>query len=578
MLVLLTLLIAGGAACVEVSVDPEPPYPPRDKDYSYPDEETVPPPWEDPEDYPYVTITSPVNGTFTTAGSLTVTGTYSGPELASLTLNGQALPAVAGAFSGTIAVDPDDAVVPIQVTATTLEDEIVSADRVTVFTGQGQAANSAVALSAALGLENRGLKAIGSTLGGLLDGRNLADLIMPEIDTAKAGPIDLTTAKLDGVEIVLQATADGLSVKLLATDLILEATLLGLPVNITAEGLMLDILADVTVDADHQVVIAVVDSQSSIASLSLSGILDEVASYLVGLVLDLLIKSQVPSLLGDLINGLDLTITSTGFDLTLAPVAAGTTDRDFSLALGSLLTITDPAAWNADFQPEGFRATTSDPVTFPEKTPVTEKPYGVAIGLNDDVLNQLLYTVAATGVLDFEVTDPILRAEVFSVLFFSFESIDPDLPLILRLSPAAAPLLVTDSETHRMYLVLPAYTGRVMVDRGPALGGEWEAMSFTVDLWAPLALQYNEDGSFSLALSDLMIDLNVVHNPVGQHNVDNMNRLFAEIFDSLLPDLLSGLTDMSISIPEILGLDISIADIAPFGPGEDYLGLFIDLQ
>jgi hypothetical protein len=120
-----------------------------------------------------------------------------------------------------------------------------------------------------------------------------------------------------------------------------------------------------------------VDSSVQIASLGIeNGLLDEAVTGLVSLVLDLLADWLVPGLVEDLLSSLDLNITLTGATLSLFPAAALTTDRNLALSFHSKVSITDPNAWNDQFQPAGFRSTTVEPAPFPEKTPLANKPYG----------------------------------------------------------------------------------------------------------------------------------------------------------------------------------------------------------
>jgi hypothetical protein len=563
-----------GAACITVDLDDEPPYPPRDKDYTPTVRDVPPPPWTNPEDYPYVTITSPVNGAFVTPGALEVTGTYAGPDLARLTLNGESLALNGSAFSGTITIEDGAAYQPIKVTATTAEDDFTSSDLVTVFTGVPALPGATVDVGGALDLENPGLDAVSDALADALDGMDLAPLLGSLLD-----PLVIDKAVIQGLDILLQATENGVSLQVVAASLDLEASLLFIPLTLEIEGLMISMVVDVNIDGDtHQATVQVVDSAVTIGSLNIGfGLLDELVSYVVGLVLDLLVQTQIPGLLEDAINNLVLTIDGNGYSLSLLPAAAVSTTRNFSFGLDALLEVTDAGLWNPDFQPEGYRTTPSPVAGFPEKTPVTEKPYGLCLGLNDDFLNQVFYALSATNSLNFELTDEILRAEILSILFFSFESIDPDTPVVLRLRPSVAPLTVGDAETQAMSLVLPAFLGEIFVDRG---GGDlWEALTFSIDLNAPLVFDYNEDGSISLLLDEFDLALEIVHNPIGQKNVDNVERLLAEITQSLLPDLLATLTQsLELGPLDLLGLEIALVDVATYGAQNDNVGVFIDVK
>jgi Glucodextranase, domain B len=578
-----------GIGCVQLDLDDAPPYPDRPWDYSYPDQEENPAPWIDSENYPQVTITEPANGSFVDAGTIAVRGTYAGPELASLTLNGAAITLTGSTFTGQVSVSDAASMASIMVEATTEEKGRVSADRVTVFNATPGVPGDEAIASIGLDLENRGLDAIADLLASLLDGMDLADLINPKVAAdGKADTIVVHKALLEGVDLVVRSTTDGLVTKLILGSFEFDMTLFdALDINLRLTGLVADLLFGVEVDGAGEIVLSLISSDVAIASLEIeNGLLDEAASYVVSLGLELLIDSLVPGLIEDLLADLDLTIMSNGFDLALVPAVAMTGDRSLSLALSSTLAITDTEIWNEDFQPEGYLSTASTAAAFPALTPNTGREYGIGIGVGDDLINQLLYGFSATDGLTFALEEEVITTEIWSVLFFAFENIDPAKQLILKFLPSAAPYAVADPETNLMSLVLPAFTAQALVDCDGDTEcladaddhGYWEAMSVAVDVTAPLSFNFFDDGSFSLKLGELDLTVDIVHNAVGQKNIDNIERLFAELFGEVLTNLFTGLSDMHIMLPELAGLNITIADMATFGDADDNLGIFIDLQ
>lgn len=581
------LLIFGFAAtgCVQLDVDPDPPYPQREWDYSYPEEEDLPAPWVDPEDYPYVTITSPANGGFAAPGAVAVTGIYEGPELASLTINGTPASISGNAFSGTVTLTAGQAMLDIEAEATTAERGRVSADRVIIFESAALTAESPVTYGVALDFENRGMDALADALADELDGLDFADLLGRRLTSGERGAIEVDKALIEDVAFTLKATEEGLLIRPVIGNIEVVINIFDLPlIDLKIEGLILELLAEIEVNEKYQIKINVVDSSVKIASLGIeNGLLDEAASGLVSLVLDLLVDLLVPGALENLLSSLELNIGLTGATLSLYPAAALTTDRNLALSLHSQVTITDPSVWNEDFQPAGFRSTALSPSPFPEATPLTNKPYGLALGANDDFLNQLLYAVAATDTLNFTIEEEEIDAEILSLLFFSFETIDPASPVIIELAPTVAPLTVANPVDGMMHLALPGYTGRVLINCGTDTtclaradqNGNWEAMSFAIDLDAPASLTISED-AISLLLSDINIGVNIIHNAVGQTNIDNLERLFAELFDQILPELLTELESIEFEMPELLGLSLTLPDMAVYG--QDNLGIFLDLQ
>ncbi|MDP8223340.1 MAG: hypothetical protein P9L99_08275 [Candidatus Lernaella stagnicola] len=585
---LLIFLMATGAfvGCELVDVDPSPPYPLRNWDYTYPDQDDDPAPWVDPENYPYVTITAPADGSIVEPGVVTVTGVYQGPELAELTLNGRDIAVSGSTFTGTVTVGDDDLFVPIVVDAITSEKQRVSGDRVTVLQGAAGLPGDA-ATSLGLDLENRGLNTLADFIADLIDGFDLADLLNPKIAADGKAGLELSEASIEGVDLVVKSTTDGLALRVMIGQIVLDANLFGLDVYVDIQGMLLEAMMDVAVDENNEIVLTLVDSSFSVASLGMDGIMDDLASYLVGAVAELLLDQLVPGLLEDALAGLDLTITGNGYALSLLPALAVTGDRNFTLGFDSVLDVTDADVFDLDFQPDGYLTTVAGPPVFPEVTPVTGAPYGLGLTINDDFLNQVFYALAATGSLEFSLSEEFVTSEIMSLIFFSYRKIDPPLPVVFRFEPTVAPIVAGSAEDNTMYLVLPSFAIRAMIECGEdeacrAAGesdGYWEAMTVMVDVVAPLSFTFNDDQSLSLKLGELGLAVDVVHNAMGQKNIDNTERLFAELFGDVLPELLGDLLGgLQIKLPELAGLKISLADMATIGELDDNLGIFIDIQ
>lgn len=575
-------LLAFVTACVEIETDPEPPYPIKDRDYSYPEAAEKDPPWENPGDYPVVRITSPVDGEFYAPGPVSVVGSYQGPALSSLTINGRTISLTGGNFSTEIVLHEDDRAAAIVVTATT-EDEIVGADRVTVFQGTAQALTERVEDALLLNLENRGLEAISGVLSIVLDGRDIAGLLAPKVaaDPQLKALVDIDQAVLGNIDINVASRQDALHITLLGNEIFIKLSLLGLiDVDLTINGLYADLLATLTVDANNDLAFDITEAEFAIGDFTIAsplipegiaGMIDTVVELLSPLLYDLLLNDLIVDEINNLLDGLSLVLTVDPYTYEFIPTTADYTDRNMVLGLDTLATT--EVALPADFQPAGFLATDSDRPEFSELAP-NEAPYGIALALNDDMLNQLLYIVAASGVLNFTFEDDVLSSEVISLLFWSFENVPADMPVYLEFEPTVAPIAVGDPVSAQVHI--PAYTMRVMVDRGAL--GPWEAMSFAIDVSVPLDIIRLTDNTLSLGLGEIAFDLRVLHNPVGQRNVSNLNRLLEELLGDLLPELLAGLSNMELTLPTLFGITADITDVAGIGPSNDFVGIFLDLE
>lgn len=582
-LVILALIMAVifTAGCVDLEVDPDPPYPQKDIDYTYPEKEQLPPPWEDPENYPYVRITEPVNGIFVAPGEITVSGTYEGPELKSLEINGHELTLIAGTFTTTVLASNNMATLPISVRAQTTEG-ITSSDEVIVVVGQPMPCDEPVLNAFAVDFKNTGFDVISRSLSDLLDDLDLTGGMTSRMDENAKALFELSEATIGNVDINLESRVGGLSVDLLANDINLGLEVLGIQANIEADGLFIHLLLDMEVGPGNTLYLWIDEVQSGLARLEIDAplipeLVDNLIEILLPLLIDALVEGPVEDLLAGLVADLDLTITTDDFTYSLLPSMVSNTDMEMSLGMDTQATLAN--VWSEDFQPEGFRATSSDAPIFESVTPDTALPYDMALALNDDFLNQLGYLLAAGGLLNFELTDPMLKAKIFSLLFFSFENLNGDTPLFLQLQPVVAPMFFaeTDNDKNVMKLNFSGYQLRILADRGSA--GMWEAMTMSIDVSASLKLKFYEGGEFSLWLRDMDINAAIVRNPMGQKNVDNINRVLSEALENILPDLLfTELDEMRFTIPALLGIQSQFQDLTVFGPGQDFLGVFLDLD
>ncbi|HPM77111.1 MAG TPA: hypothetical protein PK961_08475 [bacterium] len=581
-LLLALMLLTFATACVEIETDPEPPYPIKDRDYSYPEQGEPTPPWEEPGQYPVVKITAPADGEFFPAGAVTVTGTYQGPALSSLTINGRTIALNGANFSAEVTLFADDLAAAIVVTATTADD-IVAADRVTVFQGTAQALTERVENALLVDLENRGLAAISGVLSTALDGLDIAGLLAPEVaaDPQLKALVEIEEAVLGNIDINLASVPDALNLTLLGNDVYLKMSLLGfLDIELTINGLYADLLANLSVDSENNLVFDITEGDFAIGDFEiasplipegLAGTIGTVVELLSPLLYDLLLNNLIVDEINGLLDGLSLAIDIPPFSYEFIPTTAEYADRNMVLGLDTL--ISAAAKLPTDFQPDGFLVTDSDRPEFAEFAP-NQAPYGIALALNDDMLNQLLYLVAASGTLDFTVEEDFLDAELLSLIFWSFENVPDDMNVYLEFAPSVAPITIGDPVTAQLHI--PAYTMRVMVDRGAL--GPWEAMSFAIDVSVPLDIIRLTDNAISLGLGEIGFDLRALHNAVGQANIANLNRLMEELLGDLLPELLGGLSNMEITLPPLLGVTADIADIAGIGPSNDFVGIFLDLQ
>ena len=584
MIVFSFLIFAGGVlpGCVEIDVDPDPPYPLNPYDYDYPEKEELTEPWDHQEDFPIVTIADPEDGSFVLPGEITVSGTYAGPELDSFTVNGKEVTLSGNNFTTTMKITSDQTTVSVMATAKD-KNEIVYSDEATLYVGRPALPEEPVLDAFMIDFENYGLEQFGDFLSAILDGLDLSGEMKDATADQKA-LFEVETAYIGNIDFVLKSLEEGLDIGLLVSDVDFVLKVLGLEISLEMDGLVGDVLADFEVDSENKVSVKIIGSDIALAHWDLEvpfvpdmidTLLDLIVELLAPTVIDVLVEVVLEDALNDLLDSLQIVIESTAFNYTVLPSLIENTDRNMTLGFDVEMEL--QSEWNDQFQPEGYLATNSAAAVFEELTPIRQVPYGIGLALEDDMLNQLMLALCASGTLDLELADPILNTQLLSILFFSFEAIDPPLPLVVKFSPTVAPIVWGDTFSQTVYLTIPSYTGQLMIDRGE--DGLWEAISFAVDLTAPLSVVVNQDNSINLKLSEFDADMKVLHNAIGQKNVENMNRTLEEMLSEVLPELMRKLEEsLTLNPLDLAGLTFNIQDLALFGPGNDYLGAFIGLE
>ena len=578
------LFLVISTACVDIETDPEPPYPVKHRDYSYPEDEHSGEPWNRPADFPNVVLSSPTTGEFVSGGTVLVEGTYAGPELASLTINGTDVTLQGDTFSMNLDVPDRTGTFSVIAKAVTTEG-LGYADRATLILGEPGDIDATVFEGISIDLENRGLKSLSMMLSDLLDGAIVTSQTKAALanDENYKGLFEVTNVSLDDIDIVLESQDDGLGIKLGVSGVDLGISILGSAVNIEVDGLIADTLNELGVteegtleilSSSAEIGVGRISIEAALIPDSIEGIIDTALELLLPALVNGLVEGAVSDLLNDLLSGISINITSDDFTYAMAFSTVFTTDAHLVLGMSTTADLLNVA--NPDLQPDGYLKTDSDPLVYPALSPVSNLPYGIAIALDDDMFNQLMYILTASGLLNFSITDDLLTTEAYSLIFFSYDEIDPALPMALEFEPKLAPMIFADPEQpERMMLQIPHFEGRALVDRGEE--GMWESMSFSVDVNAPLTVETNYDGSIGLLLEQLDITVTILHNPVGQKNTENLNRLFKELFSAVLPDLLREL-NVNIDPVAISGMQLNISDISSFGSDASHLGIFLDLD
>jgi len=569
---------------------------------------------------PTVIIDTPVHGSFTNGTLVTVQGRLVKPDaFETLTVNGISLP-VAANFSLDVPVDPGLIFNRILAAATQKNTGLVRRDVATVVVGDG--VNSGYVLdtenatrSVALRIADSGFDQITPIVEAMsTDSLDISDLIAGQNPIAQGSfsgisyTANVVEVGFGGFGIDADPTASGIDATITIDDFFLEIDLdLGFLGSCTLEieTTSTDIdgsydLAPLPADpsfADVNLISAVTVSLGGFSSSFVSGICnDPLIGDIIGLILG---EGEIQQLMQD------------GFEQNLAdPDGAGPLDSPLAGAIQDALAgisiagpigealngVVEAPIDSITEEPTGITlaantamySTTPHPDapdlpasytvadTFPTFGPTAPSgaPYGMAFGVSNTAMNQLIKTQIANGLLQEDITEFLGLPLVTGLLIFIPEFLTlfpPQTPAVIRLRPTLAPIFTGNPGPNGEFAELKiAALGLEIV----LTDTELVILSLEIDMDAGLDLEFTPTGmAFTLATpAGPAIDVTVVDNPFA---VDEAGLVFA--LQQLFPIFAAEFEDAieEFPIPAFLGMELDPVEVARMPGG--YIGLFADL-
>jgi hypothetical protein len=234
-----------------------------------------------------------------------------------------------------------------------------------------------------------------------------------------------------------------------------------------------------------------------------------------------------------------------------------------------------------------YRATPAPPVAFSPLTP-TGQPYGAALAVADDFVNQVLAAATAAGLLDGDLTSlfpasastPLALTTDQLAILFPDCGFDPypigtevklrahgTVPPILALTPSGASDGIVVIENLEVEFEVAASQGAV-----PTL-----LVSISGEAGVDLALE--PDGSLGAAIgaSTLAIELLRPFPGTDFQFAKGQTQFLGVVFDFALPQLLEAIGQIPLPSLAAQGLSLAPTEVAPLPPAGAHLGFFGDL-
>jgi hypothetical protein len=573
---------------------------------------------------PFPKILTPPNGTFSTAGSILVTGKIQGTlaQVATLTVNGVPVPKSTN-WSATVTLDPGEVFNPIVAEVTRTNGQKVRT-RITVIAGESVADGGLSPMGLALRLNDTGLDVIEPTLGSLVDLDLAALLPLGTVLINNQCMVDSIFGCLGRATVSVFTPAPSISSFGVAVDSLVnfvdgDITVNDVDVNVYLSGTGVVpscpinfAAASTLIDGDYTLQPSSLDPSNVDVNQQGNPVVSFVnfqASYggvcnwfLIGDIIQAVIGDIQPIVVSGLQNFLQ---DPDGGGPVDAPVAAAiqTALEDIAIAgpIGEAIGVTLEAplfdvyednagitldsdaritALMPDPEAPDLAASLHLPAVFPSfgaNTPVGNQPYGLGISISSSAFNQLLKAETESGLLRTSITEIDIGTGPFPLtvgnILFLVPALAPlpvDTELRIDIAPVLAP--VVTGQDGPFGEIADLRIGHLLAKLVVAETGE-TLVSIVVDVEVGLTLDF-VDGQLSFNLGTIeapQIALTILENPI----LANEAQLIA-VLNFLLPSLLPSLADSlgTFPIPSFLGLNMSMVEIAKTG---DYMGLYTNL-
>lgn len=234
-----------------------------------------------------------------------------------------------------------------------------------------------------------------------------------------------------------------------------------------------------------------------------------------------------------------------------------------------------------------YLATPATALTYPATTPGGGAPYGFSLCVNDDLLNQVLAGLVATGSLDLDITGTLgtgasavtLTAGFVDLLApgFGFSQFEFNTPLVLRLRHLSAPVVTytPGSSTHGQLHIAGV---RIDIDAEPQPGVYLPVMSVTTSGSAGVSLVVapgTTDVSMMIDGPSISTTFHVRRQMAGANPGPALAGL-SFLMQFLLPAIVEPVAMVTIPAPP-LGTT-SVLEVAGSAAWSDYLCAYFNVQ
>ncbi len=417
--------------------------------------------------------------------------------------------------------------------------------------------------------------------------------------------LDISGLTLGAPTVLLEMVGEELTMDVILPDVHVDIQLSGdLPFGIgwTDSGFIeanIELWAKVAVGVtpDGKLDVSIVDMATTVDELNieeLMGVLGDIFSLIddllfnslsrilsgfIELIGPTLLQEPLEEALAEQLNELDLSTDFEFQDHTYALAAdfnyANIDQQGIILRMKALITA-DQYDPSIPEHPGSFKKPGNVPDLDDQYIPGTSDPYSMGVAINDDILNQAMYVIYRSGVLNFEFEDDsILNTQILGIFFPGFWAIHSNAPVIIRLRPLLQPVLFLDETTS---LTTKVQLGEFMMDFVVDHPDDGEILAFTAVMAMNLPAQIDIDnqGRITLEFDQEDIDMEMSILDTDYDFSDSFVEGFVPTLVQLMVPLLGNLLG-AIEIPTFSGYAIEVDALRNLGDNHDFMGVYGDI-
>jgi len=291
------------------------------------------------------------------------------------------------------------------------------------------------------------------------------------------------------------------------------------------------------------------------------------------------LNNLIQDAFGDLSYNYDFSLLGHTYNIAALPVAVSMNPNSNGIDLWTDTKVTSDYVSPIPPSKPGSLYTSHNRVVFPAYVPnIGGENYGFGALLSDDMINQALYTMYRTGVLDQDLTPAGLTTSnsIIQYIFPELVALYPNNQITIKLRPQLMPVLLLDPGSA---VTAHVQLGDMFIDMYVVASGQ-EILFLEMALSADIPATINISGQPPTIRLHLNNNpeaiLDVILTPIVDVN-ETLLESIVPLLMQIIGPFLENFVD-EIQIPTIAGFTLNVKQFLVYGPQNDFMGLFANIN